>query len=644
MASLGLTGQEDRATVTRIYGERLTVVQEQLVTAQSDSERATHGANLAQLVEAYEYVTGTGRYTQPPTDDGGHTVLRSDAGQPMLGGGDTLVRLETGAVIAGRLELQELLGQGGMGNVYAARDRLKDEDVAIKVLRQDYQFSSAAKERFLAEAKVSCSLSHPNIVRVHDVGISGDAYYLSMERLYGQTLRQRTEMYRSERRPFSVEEVSAIARQLINALRYAHRYIVHRDLKPENIWLEQDDTVKLMDFGIARAFSNSQLTQTGMSMGTAYYMAPEQRVDAKDVDWRADQYALGVVMYELFTGTLPAGTVRPVDHVRPDLPKRYAAAVMRAMSSRPEDRFESLDALLAEMDAPPARRFGVGLLLAGAGVAAAVAAAFVFFGQQSTPTVDEQVAQVAPSNTTEGVQSGDAVGMATPAPGMAQSDAQNSSALPVDVPAAAVAQGGVSAAGGAAGSGGSAGQPPDGSAPGAGGGSVTPPSGGNVAGVAAGGAVASSSGGSGNSSNGGSAGSRGSGSSEPPVPAVAALKPGDLRRQECIAQCERDDGECRSLNRRGRQECMRAVAFGRSGQISASTSNPAELSCGFYGRSRCEFSPDREACYARMGDRYRSCMSVLGGSFASRREDCETNSRESDRMCLDTLQECRRYC
>src|SRR5690606_28963486 len=122
--------------------------------------------------------------------------------------------------------------------------------------------------------------------------------------------------------------------------------------------------------------------------------APEQRVDAKEVDWRADQYALGVVMYELFTGTLPAGTVRPVDHVRPDVPKRYAAAVMRAMSSRPEDRFESLDALLAEMEAPQPRRFGVGLLLAGAGLAAAAAAAFVFFGPQFTSSPSTPVAQL----------------------------------------------------------------------------------------------------------------------------------------------------------------------------------------------------------------------------------------------------------
>ena len=112
------------------------------------------------------------------------------------------MRMEPGAVLSSRLEIGALLGQGGMGNVYAARDRLKDEDVAIKVLRQDLLFSTAAKDRFLAEAKVSCSLSHPNIVRVHDVGVSGNYYYFSMERLKGHNLRHRIEAYERENRQF----------------------------------------------------------------------------------------------------------------------------------------------------------------------------------------------------------------------------------------------------------------------------------------------------------------------------------------------------------------------------------------------------------------------------------------------------------
>jgi serine/threonine protein kinase len=258
-----------------------------------------------------------------------------------------------------------------MGNVYAARDRLKDEDVAIKVLRQDLLFSTAAKERFLAEAKVSCNLSHPNIVRVYDVGQSGSYYYFSMERLKGHNLRNRIEAYERDNRQFAIEEVTDIARQLIEALRYAHRYIVHRDIKPENIWLADDGTVKLMDFGIARAYSSSHMTQTGMTLGTAYYMAPEQRIAAKDVDWRADQYALGVVLYELLSGELPTGAVKPLELVRKDLPKRYARALMRAMSPKPDDRFPRLADLLAEMDGPE-RKVAVGiggLLMIAAGVA-----------------------------------------------------------------------------------------------------------------------------------------------------------------------------------------------------------------------------------------------------------------------------------
>ncbi|HWK51223.1 MAG TPA: serine/threonine-protein kinase, partial [Steroidobacter sp.] len=381
LASLGLQGTEDHATVARVYGERLAVVQERLVAAQTDGERNTQGARLAELSEAYEYLTGTGRYTN--SGEASATVMRSATTLTPAPSGDTFVRMEPGAVISDRLEIGNLLGQGGMGNVYAARDRLKDEDVAIKVLRQDLQFSIAAKDRFLAEAKVSCSLSHPNIVRVHDVGISGGLYYFSMERLKGHTLRQRMEQYRQSNRVFSVAEVTDIARQLIDALRYAHRYIVHRDIKPENIWLAEDGTLKLMDFGIARAFANSQLTQTGMALGTAYYMSPEQRIGSKEVDWRTDQYALGVVLYELFAGTLPTGAVQPIETIRRDLPKRYAAALMRAMAVMPEDRFQSLNELLAEIEAPPPKKFRYGsLVLIGAGLAAAAAGAFVIVSNQ----------------------------------------------------------------------------------------------------------------------------------------------------------------------------------------------------------------------------------------------------------------------
>ena len=589
LANLGLQGTEGHATVARVYGERLAVVQARLVSAQTDAERNTEGAKLAELSESYELVTGTGRYTN--SNDNNATQLRSGTLMSPAPSRDTFVRMEPGAVIADRLEIGEMLGAGGMGYVYGARDRLKEQDVAIKVLRHDLQFSAAAKERFLAEAKVSCNLSHPNIVRVYDVGVSGGIYYFSMERLQGQTLRQRMESYRENHRVFSVAEVTDIARQLIDALRYAHRYIVHRDIKPENIWLAEDGTLKLMDFGIARAFSSSQLTQTGMALGTAYYMSPEQRIGAKDVDWRTDQYALGVVLYELFSGNVPTGAVKPVDELRRDVPKRYASALMRAMAVMPEDRFASLNEMLAEIEAPPERkRAGLaGFVLAGVGVAAAAAGAFVVFNNQSqAPQLTEPVAEAPAGNASGGVTGNPAT--VEPPP-------------PQDVTPAVVA-----------------------AVP-----NIEPPAQSEVDAISA------------------------TPLPEPPPQRVAKVDPApsrsspssagsnmDARRQQCISQCERDDGECRSLTRRGKQECMRAVAFGSgTGRI---TSNPATASCAFFGQSRCEYSLDREACLARMSTRYKNCVDVLGGTVASRRQDCDDNARESDLMCRDTLRECRASC
>jgi len=606
LAGLGLQGNEDHATVARVYGERLAVVQERLIAAQTDVDRNTHGAELAKLSEAYEYITGSGRYTN--SSDASATVLRSVTTLTPAPSGDTFVRMEPGAVIGDRLAIGNLLGSGGMGNVYAARDRLKEEDVAIKVLRQDLQFSTAAKDRFLIEAKVSCSLSHPNIVRVHDVGVSGGLYYFSMERLKGHTLRQRMEEYREIKRVFSIAEVTDIARQLIDALRYAHRYIVHRDIKPENIWLAEDGTVKLMDFGIARAFANSQLTQTGMTLGTAYYMSPEQRIGAKEVDWRTDQYALGVVLYELFAGTLPVGAVQPIQNIRRDLPKRYASALMRAMAVMPEDRFQSLNDFLAEIEAPPAKKFRYGsLALIGAGLAAAAAGAFVIVSNQGRAPQPEAVASApaaksTPAGTAGSTQLAGAAGtdgtapteppppeetaavaaalpepereMSTPAPEQSAADAISATALPA-APAPSPAPQRVAKA-----------TPSDSSFPGGG---------------------------------------------------------ADARRQQCIAQCERYDGECRSLGRRGKQECMRAVAFGATpGRVT--TTNPAATSCAFFGQSRCESSFNREACLARMTTRYKACIDVLGGTVAQRRQDCDDNARESDQMCLDELRDCRQSC
>lgn len=595
LARLGLTGEEDAGGVTRAYGQRLATVQERLVSAQTDAEREQHQTALSGLVEAYEFLTATGRYTRPRVTDSSVTMMRDTMDMPPPGAHETYVRMDTGAVLSGRLEIGAMLGQGGMGYVYAAHDRLRGEDVAIKVLRQDLIFSTAAKERFLAEAKVSSNLSHPNIVRVYDVGETGGHYYLSMERLQGHTLRHRIEIHNREHKPFTTAEVTDIARQLIDALRYAHRYIVHRDLKPENVWLAEDGTVKLMDFGIARAYSNSQLTQTGMTLGTAYYMAPEQRLDAKEVDWRADQYALGVVMYELLAGTIPMGAVKSLDKIRRDVPLRYANAVMRAMSPRPDDRWPSLNEFLAELEAPARSGSKAAVWIAlGVGLVAVAGAATYYVKEVRQPAA---VADVAPPAT----QPADAT--VTPPP------TDTSSPPPQDPPVEATAS--------------TQGPPAEVQAATA---AVVAQSEPEPAAVPPPAAVEKK-------------------PAAPPVQVASVDNSRQARRQECIAQCERSDGECRSINRRGKQDCMRAVGFGATGGFTATPgTNSAAADCAFYGQARCEFARDRNACLARTSARYSDCVNTLSGSVASRRQDCDNRSREGDQLCLDELRDCRSYC
>ncbi|WP_300526155.1 bifunctional serine/threonine-protein kinase/formylglycine-generating enzyme family protein, partial [Alcanivorax sp.] len=199
-------------------------------------------------------------------------------------------------------------------------------------------------ERFLNEARVSSKLSHPNIVNVYDVQNEDDLYFLIMELLEGQDLRQVMDNQKAVERPFEIDDVKEYINGISEGLAYAHQHTVHRDIKPENIWITDEQQIKLMDFGIAQLQSTSQRTQTGAAMGTAYYMAPEQLKGVKDIDGRADQYALAVLAYELLTGEVPAGAIEPIQSLRKDIPKGMAAAIMQALSPRPENRFADIQA------------------------------------------------------------------------------------------------------------------------------------------------------------------------------------------------------------------------------------------------------------------------------------------------------------
>jgi serine/threonine protein kinase len=210
-----------------------------------------------------------------------------------------------------QLEILELLGQGGMGIVYKARQPRLDRLVALKILPAEAGRDLAFAERFVREARALAKLSHPSIVTVYDFGESGGRFYLLMEFVDGVNLRHLLQEQR-----LTPEQALTIVPQLCEALQYAHEQgVVHRDIKPENILLDKRGHVKIADFGLAKLLgpkvADSALTGSQQIMGTPHYMAPEQWERPQSVDHRADIYSLGVVFYEMLTGELPLGRFAP---------------------------------------------------------------------------------------------------------------------------------------------------------------------------------------------------------------------------------------------------------------------------------------------------------------------------------------------
>jgi tRNA A-37 threonylcarbamoyl transferase component Bud32 len=258
------------------------------------------------------------------------------------------------------LEIIELLGKGGMGAVYKARQNHLDRFIAVKILPPEVGRDPAFAERFSREAKALAQLHHQNIVAVYDSGQTGNFYYFLMEYVDGTNLR---ELIRAGK--LSPEQGLGIVPQVCEALQFAHdEGIVHRDIKPENILVDTRGRVKIADFGLAKLIGQPldavALTHTHQVMGTLHYMAPEQMAGAKEVDHRADIYSLGVVLYEMLTGELPIGRFEvPSKKVHIDL--RLDEVVLRTLESRPERRYQHASDLKSELDtirgiSPLARR------------------------------------------------------------------------------------------------------------------------------------------------------------------------------------------------------------------------------------------------------------------------------------------------
>jgi serine/threonine-protein kinase len=254
-----------------------------------------------------------------------------------------------------QLEILDLIGQGGMGVVYKARQRSLERLVAVKVLPREAGQDSAFAERFSREARALARLNHLNIVAIHDVGKAGDFYYLVMEYVHGVNLRQ---LLRSLER-LLVEQALRIVPQICDALQYAHEEgIVHRDIKPENILIDRKGRVKIADFGLAKLLGrdtrNFTLTGSRQVVGTLYYMAPEQVERPLEVDHRADIYSLGVVFYEMLTGQLPVGRF-PMPSEKAGTDAFLDEVVLHALERDPERRYQHASEVKTDVEAPARR-------------------------------------------------------------------------------------------------------------------------------------------------------------------------------------------------------------------------------------------------------------------------------------------------
>jgi tRNA A-37 threonylcarbamoyl transferase component Bud32 len=267
-----------------------------------------------------------------------------------------------GELIADRYEVDRLLGRGGMSSVYKAHDTLLERNVALKILHERHLDDDEYVERFRREARVVAQLSHPNIVTVIDRGEADGKPFIVFEYVDGQTLDELV----GKRGALPVGEALEIAIAIARGLAFAHRHgLVHRDVKPQNILLNGDRKPKVTDFGIARSLDVQKgVTQTGTVLGTSNYIAPEQ-ASGDGASVQSDVYSLGVVLFELLTGSVPfVGenfvTVamqhinEPAPNVasrRRDVPPRVAAAVDRALAKSRRDRFPTMDAFAAELEA-----------------------------------------------------------------------------------------------------------------------------------------------------------------------------------------------------------------------------------------------------------------------------------------------------
>ena len=267
--------------------------------------------------------------------------------------------LERGAIFAGRYEIIEELGRGGMGRVFKVYDQKVREIVALKLIKPEIGFNEKAIERFKNELKFARKISHRHVCRLYDLGETGLAHYLTMEYVEGEDLKG----FIRRAGHITTSKAIDIAAQISEGLSEAHRLgVIHRDLKPQNVMIDSDGNVRIMDFGLARFVASEGVTGSGVMLGTPEYMSPEQ-VELKEVDARSDLYSLGVIMFEMVTGRVPFEGETPLGiaikhksekprdtrEINPLVPESFAKVIFKCLEKDPARRYQSADELLQEL-------------------------------------------------------------------------------------------------------------------------------------------------------------------------------------------------------------------------------------------------------------------------------------------------------